>query len=141
MPDLDRNKITPFEVDNISFEFLSDHEALRDLAGIARVPEVRDGLWRSLPAHDFHYAGRRDRFGIGKTIQQRRKTKEMIAMTVRDTDCGQVLAARHDPLHQRAHLLNSEQSVDEDRVLLAGDQSRRCRHPHPLFFTWREVSG
>src|ERR1700694_5097387 len=99
MPYFEHDKVTPFEFDHISLEFLGDHATLRDLTGIARVPEVRNVLWRSLLAHDFHDVGHGNRFGKGKTILKRPDAKEMVAVAVGDKDRGQVLAARRDPLH------------------------------------------
>src|SRR5882757_8375748 len=49
MTDFDHHKLMPFELDYISSEFLGDHQTFRDLAGIARVPETRNVLWRGLP--------------------------------------------------------------------------------------------
>ena len=43
----DHDKLMPFKLDYISCEFLGDHQTFRNLAGIARVPEV--GQWLILP--------------------------------------------------------------------------------------------
>src|SRR5258706_15339194 len=98
MPHFDHDKVAPFEIDHISLELLGDHEMLRDLAGKAHVPEVRDVLWRGLLLHDFHNTRCCYRSGIGETILEHPNAKEMVAVAVSDIDRRQVLAARRDPL-------------------------------------------
>src|SRR3984885_16152525 len=78
MPDFHDEKVTPFELDYISLEFLGDHQMFRDLAGIARVPEIRNVVWRGLPPHGFHHSGRCRRSRFGKTIQERSDAKKMV---------------------------------------------------------------
>src|SRR5260370_25560924 len=106
MPEFNHDKLTPFELDYISFEFLRNHQTFRDLAGLARAPEARNVIWRGLLAHGFHHIGRCHRSRVGKTAKDRSDAKEMFAMAVSDIHRGQVLAARRDPRHQRRSLLD-----------------------------------
>jgi hypothetical protein len=52
MADFDHDKVTAFEIDHISLEFLGEDQVLRNLAGIARIPETRNEFWRHLLADD-----------------------------------------------------------------------------------------
>jgi hypothetical protein len=88
MSDFDHDKLMPFELDYISREFLGDHQTFRNLAGIARVPETRNVLWRGLPPHGFHHIGRCHRSRFGKSIQECSYAKTMVAMAVSDIDRG-----------------------------------------------------
>ena len=141
VPDFHDEKVTPFELDYISLEFLGDHQMLRDLAGIARVPEIRNVVWRGLPPHGFHNFGRCHRSRVGKTIQEDSDAKKMVPMAVSDIDRGRVLAARRDPFHQRGSLLDRQKRVDKNGIPLTEDEGRRCGHPGPLLLAPRQVAG
>src|SRR5579864_3817029 len=141
MPHFDRNELTTFEVDHITLEFLGKDQVLRNLAGIACLPETRDEFRGHLPAHDLQNVSRSNGFGIRKPIQEGADAKEMIAVAVSDIDRSQVLAARRDPFHCSLCLLNSKKGVDENSVPFAIDKCGRGRHPHPLFFSWWQVAG
>src|SRR5580698_5673932 len=84
MPHFDRDKLTTFEVDHTTLEFLGKNQVLRNLAGIACLPETPDEFWRHLPAHDLQHVRRCNRFGIRKPIQEGADAKEMIAVAVGD---------------------------------------------------------
>jgi hypothetical protein len=140
MPDFHDEKVTPFELNYISLEFLGDHQMFWDLAGIARVPETRNVFWRGLPPHGFHYIGRCDRSRFRKAIQEHSYAKKMVPMAVSDIDRGQVLAARRDPLDQRRSLLDGQKGVDENGIPLTEYEGRRCGHPGPLFLARRQVA-
>ena len=45
MPHFDRDELTTFEVDHVTLEFLRKDQVLRNLAGIACIPETRDEFW------------------------------------------------------------------------------------------------
>src|SRR5467141_3879429 len=76
-----------------------------------------------------------------KTFQQWCEAEKMIAMCVGDVNCGEVLAARDDPVQQSLRLLDREKGVDEDSVSVAMDERRRICHPHQLFLAgWRITS-
>src|SRR5271154_6135408 len=141
MPDFHHDKVTPFELDYISLEFFGNHQTFRDLAGIARVPEIRNVLWRRLLLHGLHHIGHCNRSRVGKTILERSDAKKMVAMAVSDVDRGQVLAARRDPLHQRGHLLDRQKGIDENCIPPADDEGRRSGHPSPLLLAWRQVAS
>src|SRR4029077_12777275 len=132
---------TTFEVDHITLEFLGKDQVLRNLAGIACLPETRDEFWGHLPAHDLQNVRRCNRFGIGEPIQEGADAKEMIAVAVSDIDRSQVLTARRDPFHRGVRLLDCKKGVDENSVPFAIDKSGRCRHPHPFLFPWWQVAG
>src|SRR5579864_3859569 len=132
MPHFDRNELTTFEVDHITLEFLGKDQVLRNLAGIACLPESRDEFRGHLPAHDLQNVSSRNRFGIWKPIQEGADAKEMIAVTVSDIDRSQVLAARCDPFDCGVCLLDGKKGIDENGVSLAIDKCGRCWHPHPL---------
>src|SRR5580700_1346053 len=80
MAEFDHDKVTAFEIDHISLEFLGEDQVLRNLAGIARIPETRDEFWRHLLAHDLQNVWRCNRFYIRKPIQEGADAKEMIAV-------------------------------------------------------------
>jgi hypothetical protein len=141
MPDFHHEKLTPFELDYISLEFLGDHQTFGDLAGIPRVPEIRNVLRRGLPPHGFHHIRRCHRSRFGKTIQERSDAKTMVAMAVSDIDGGQVLAARRYPFHERGSLLDRQKRVDKNGIPLTEDERRRCGHPSPLLLARRQVAG
>jgi hypothetical protein len=114
---------------------------LRNLAGIACLPETRDEFWGHLPAHDIQNVSRCNRFGIRKPVQEGADAKEMIAVAVSDIDRGQILAARRDPFHRGMRLLDGKKGVDENSVPFALNKCDRCRHPHPFFFSRWQVAG
>src|SRR5579863_6422090 len=140
MPNFDRNELTTFEVDHITLEFLGKDQVLRNLAGIACLPETRDEFRGHLPAHDLQNVSRSNRFGIRKPIQEGADAKELIAVAVSDIDRSQVLAARRDPFHCGMCLLDSKKGVDENSVPFPKDECGRCRHPHPFFFPRWQVA-
>src|SRR5580693_2218879 len=140
MPDFDHDKVTAFEVDHTSLEFLGEDQVLRNLAGIARIPEIRDEFWRHLLPHDLQNVRRCNRFGIWKPIQEGADTKEMIAVAMGDIDRGQVLATRRDPFHHGARLLDGKKGVDKNRVPFTIDKCGRCRDPHPFFLARGQVA-
>src|SRR5271163_1684523 len=63
----------------------------------------------------------------------------MIAVSVGDIDCGEILAACDDPIQQSLRLLDREKSVHENGVALTVDKRRRIRHPHQLFLAGRQI--
>src|SRR5271169_2394018 len=65
----------------------------------------------------------------------------MIAMCVGDVNCGEVLAARDDPVQQSLRLLDREKSVHEDGISLAADERRRICHPHQLFLAGWQITS
>src|ERR1700676_3554361 len=140
MSHFDCDKLTTFEVDQIPPEFLGKDQVLRNLAGIACLPETREEFWGHLPAHDLQNVSRSNRFGIRKPIQEGADAKEMIAVAVSDIDRSQVLAARRDPFHCGVRLLDGKKGVDENSVPFAIDKCGRCRHPHPFFFPRWQVA-
>src|SRR6476620_8617217 len=74
-----------------------------------------------------------------ETLQQWCEAKKMIAMCVGDVNCGEVLAARDDPVEQSLRLVRREKSVHEDGVSLAVDECRRICHPHELFLAGWQI--
>src|SRR3981189_2385538 len=82
--------------------------------------------------HDLHDLGCRDCPGMRETLQQWCEAEKMIAMSVGDVNCGEVLTARDDPAQQRLRFVEPEQSVDEDGISTAAEERRRIRHPHQL---------
>src|ERR1700730_9693676 len=91
--------------------------------------------------HGLDDLGRRDRPGMRETLQQRSEAEKMIAMCVGDVNCGEVLAARDDPILQSLRLLDCEKSVHEDSVPLAVDERRRICHPHQLFLAGWQITS
>src|SRR5882672_9186110 len=63
--------------------------------------------------HGLHDFGCRDCPGMRETLQQWCEAEKMIAMSVGEVNCGEVLAARDDPAQQSLRLLDREKSVDE----------------------------
>jgi hypothetical protein len=45
MPHFDRDKLTTFEVDHMTLEFLGKDQVMRTLAGITCTPETREEFW------------------------------------------------------------------------------------------------
>ena len=109
-------QLTTFEVDHIPPEFLGKDQVLRNLAGIACLPETRDEFRGHLPAHDLQNVSRSNCFGIRKPIQEGADAKEMIAVALSDIDRSQVLAARRDPFHCGVRLLDGKKGVDDIRI-------------------------
>src|ERR1700726_1252048 len=91
--------------------------------------------------HGLNDLGCRDCPGMRETPQQRCEAEKMIAMSVGDVNCGEVLAARDDPVQQSLRLLNCEKSVHEDSVSLAVDEGRRICHPHELFLAGWQITS
>src|ERR1700677_3698797 len=108
MSHFDCDKLTTFEVDHITLEVLGKDQVLRNLAGIACIPETRNEFRGHLPAHDLQNVSRSNRFGIRKPIQEGANAKEMIAVAVSDIDRSQVLAAPRDPFHCGVRLLDGK---------------------------------
>jgi hypothetical protein len=81
MADSDHHQVIPFQIDDISLELVGEDQTVRYLAGIARLPEIRDELRRGLLAYDLHNIGRCKCSGIGKTIHNGSDAKEMITVT------------------------------------------------------------
>src|ERR1700750_3226872 len=65
----------------------------------------------------------------------------MVAMSVGDVNCGEVLAAGDDPAQQSLRLLDREKSVHEDGISLTADERRRIRHPHQLFLAGWQITS
>src|ERR1700737_3638620 len=91
--------------------------------------------------HALHALGGRDRPSSRETLQQRREAEKMIAMSVGDVNCGEVLTARDDPAQQSLRLLDREKSVHEDGISLAADERRRICHPHQLFLAGWQITS
>jgi hypothetical protein len=70
-----------------------------------------------------------------------RDAEEMITMTVCDIDRGQVLAASGNPVGENPVLVNGQQSVDEDGIASAINESCRTANPLQMFPARREVTG
>src|ERR1700728_259209 len=140
MSHFDCDKLTTFEVNHIPVEFLGKDQVLRNLAGIACLPETLDEFRGHLPPHDLQNVSRSNRFGIRKPIQEGSDAKEMIAVAVSDIDRSQVLAARRDPFHCGTRLLDGKKGVDENSVHLTINKRGRCRPPLPFFFPWWQVA-
>src|SRR5882762_1862186 len=75
-----------------------------------------------------------------EALQQWCEAEKMIAMCVGDVNCGEVLAARDDPVQQSLRLLDREKSVHQDGISLAADERRRIRHPHQLFLAGWQIT-
>src|ERR1700726_1918958 len=91
--------------------------------------------------HGLDDLGCRDCPGMRETPQQRCEAEKMIAMSVGDVNCGEVLAARDDPVQQSLRLLDCEKGVHENSVALAVDERRRIRHPHQLFLAGWQITS
>jgi hypothetical protein len=65
----------------------------------------------------------------------------MIAVCVGDVNCGEVLAARDDPVQQSLRLLDREKGVHQDGVSIAVDERRRICHPHQLFLAGWQITS
>src|SRR6202521_4134287 len=91
--------------------------------------------------HGLHDLGCRDCPGMRETLQQWCKPEKMIAMSVGDVNCGEVLTARDDPAQQSLRLLDREKSVHEDGIPLAADERRRICHPHQLFLARWQITS
>src|SRR5258705_1859443 len=91
--------------------------------------------------HRLDDLGHRHRLGARETLQKRCKAKEMIAVSVGDIDLGEVLAARDDPIQQRARLPGREEGVHENGVAFTVDECRRIRHPHQLFLAGWQIAA
>src|SRR5258708_21512164 len=76
-----------------------------------------------------------------KTLQQLCEAEKMIAMCVGDVNCGEVLAARDDPVQQSLRLLDREKGVYKDSVSAAVDERRRICHPHQLFLAGWQITS
>src|SRR5918996_3294160 len=134
------DQIAPFEINDVSSQFFGDHKMIGNLTGETRIPERREELRRRLLGHDLDYVGRRNKAGAGKSFQNCTCAEEVVAVAVRRVDRRQVLAARLDPIHERACLLDGDKGVDKDGVALAGDESRRHWRPQPLCRAWGQVA-
>src|ERR1700731_983413 len=90
--------------------------------------------------HCLHDLGCRDCPGMGEMLEQRCEAKKMIAMSVGDVNCNEILAARYDPAQQSLRLLDREKSVHEDGISPAADERRRICHPHQLFLAGWQIT-
>jgi hypothetical protein len=75
----------------------------------------------------FDDGGDSDRSSVGKAIEDEAEAEPVIAVAVGDVDGRQVLSGGGDPAGQRVCLADGQERVDEDGVLLPGDEGRRCR--------------
>src|ERR1700738_2095884 len=91
--------------------------------------------------HGLHDLGCRDCPDMRETLQQWCEAEKMIAMSVGDVNCGEVLTARDDPAQQSLRLLDREKSVHEDGISLAADERRRICHPHQLFLAGWQITS
>src|SRR6202163_1061138 len=91
--------------------------------------------------HGLQDLGCRDCPGMRETLQQGCEAEKMIAMSVGDVNCGEVLTARDDPAQQSLRLLDREKSVHEDGISFAVDERRRICHPHQLFLAGWQITS
>src|ERR1700687_6497929 len=91
--------------------------------------------------HGLHDLGCRYCPGMRETLQQWCEAEKMIAMSVCNVNCDEVLAARHDPAQQSLRLLDREKSVHEDGISRAADERRRICHPHQLFLAGWQITS
>src|SRR6267154_1911369 len=91
--------------------------------------------------HGLHDFGCRDCPGMRETLQQWCEAEKMIAMSVGEVNCGELLAARDDPAQQSLRLLDREKSVHEDGISLAANERRRICHPHQLFLAGWQITS
>src|SRR6266566_9106091 len=91
--------------------------------------------------HALHDLGCRDGPGMRETLQQWCEAEKMIAMSMGEVNCDEVLTARHDPAQQSLRLLDREKSVHEDGISLAADERRRICHPHQLFLAGWQITS
>src|SRR5882762_8366287 len=111
-----------FEVNDVSSQLLRDRKMACNLAWKARVPKPLERLWRCLLVHNLSHLRPRDETGIWKSLQNRTGPKEMIAVAMRGVDRRQILAPRHQPIHEGARLVDRNGSVDQDSVALPRNQ-------------------
>jgi hypothetical protein len=97
-PGIQRDELVSFQLQLIVFERLGNQNAVRNIPGKKPTPEVVDPRWREMLLHGFDDLRRRDRLGARETLQERRETKEMIAVSVGDIDRGEILSAGDDPI-------------------------------------------
>src|ERR1700731_1022552 len=91
--------------------------------------------------HGLHDLGCRDCPDMRETLQKWCEAEKMIAVCVGDVNCGEVLAARDDPVQQSLRLLDREKGVHKDSVSAAVDECRRICHPHQLFLAGWQITS
>src|ERR1700730_18905105 len=91
--------------------------------------------------HGLDDLGRRDRPCARETLQKRCKAEEMVAMCVGDVSCGEVLAARDDPILQSLRLLDCEKGIHKNGVTFTVNERRGIRHPHQLFLAGWQITS
>ena len=90
--------------------------------------------------HGLNDFGACDHPRLREARQDQLKAKKVIAMSVRDVDRGQVLAARSDPISQFRGGLDGEERVDKDCIAGTVDKRCRVRHPFEVVFANRRVT-
>src|ERR1700730_7634733 len=110
--------IMAFQVNDVSSQLFRDHKLADNLTWKARTPKRFEGLLRCLLAHHLNHFRPRDETGTRKSFEDCTGPKEMIAVAMRGVDRRQILATRHDPIHEGPRLLDRNRSIDEDSVAL-----------------------
>src|SRR6266446_3572356 len=116
------NEIVAFEANDVSGQLFRDRKLTRNLVGKARIPERLERLWRCLLPHNLDDFRPRDETGTWKSLENCTGPKEMIAVAMRGVDRRQILAPRHQPIHEGARLVDRNGSVDQDSVALTRNQ-------------------
>src|SRR6267142_1855617 len=116
------DEIVAFEANDVSGQFFRDCKLTRNLIGKARIPERLERLWRCLPPHDLNNFGPRHETGTWKSLENCIGPKEMIPVAMRGVDRREILAPRHQPIHEGARLLDRNGNVDQDSVALPRNQ-------------------
>src|SRR5713101_7093345 len=106
------DQIVAFQVNDVSGQLFGNCKMAGNLAGKARVPKRSERFCRCLLAHNLNYIWQRDETGTWKSLQNCTGAEEMIAVAVGGVDRRQIFSARHNPIRQRARLLDRNRGVD-----------------------------
>ena len=109
-------------INDVSSQLFRDRQLAGNLAWKARIPERLERRWRCLLPHHLDDFRPRDETGTWKSLENCTGPKEMIPVAMRGVDRREILAPRHQPIHEGARLLDRNGSVDQDSVALPRNQ-------------------
>src|SRR5258706_3950624 len=110
-----------FQVDQVASQLFRDRKVSRNLAWKARIPKRLERLRRCLLVHHLNHLWPRNETGTWKSLQHHTGPEKMIAVAMGGVDRREILATRHQPIHEGARLLDRNRSVDQDSVPLPGN--------------------
>jgi hypothetical protein len=99
-PGVQRDKSVSVQLEFTAFKRFGNTEPIGNLAREKSAPKIVKDRRRCLLAHRIDDLGDRDCLCAGETLEERSDAEAVIAMSVRDVDRGEILAARSNPIDE-----------------------------------------